>query len=195
MSLRAAVFSATALFMAWFAAGFLLFPDAPIELCRKGEPPVYCGKHGTPRTEEDYRNYRDWEAGLFLGMLVAAPLNYWYRRRARTGDERARRDVAWMDALSWRNQWRLRYLAGAMLAGTALGATAGYFLSAQTDPMFRLWIGGILALFPSFLAGLGLQYRFDPVALREQKATAIFEGLLAAAIPVLGTRLAGISLF
>ena len=52
--------------------GFARFPDAPIREC--AGPGGYCGKHGKPHTEAEYRSFATWQSVLFslwpLGMLA-----------------------------------------------------------------------------------------------------------------------------
>lgn len=59
--------------MLWFAGGFVLFPDAPIQRCAAGtaylfqdHPYGYCGKQGQSHTEADFWHFQLWQTVLFL---------------------------------------------------------------------------------------------------------------------------------
>jgi hypothetical protein len=75
------------------------------------------------------------------------------------------------DPLSYRNLWSLRWALGATVLSELLVGAGGITLFTYQQPFLKFWTGAALATLPGYAIGILLQRRFDPIPMKERRAT------------------------
>ena len=68
------------LFVCVFAYGFVTYPDAPIRRCGADQ---FCGKSNKPHSEQEFKDFTNWESMLVLSFASAFVAGYVLQRRRR----------------------------------------------------------------------------------------------------------------
>jgi hypothetical protein len=85
---------------------------------------------------------------------------------------------------SWEDLRPIHPLFVTLVSFQVLGAIAGFLLQAGPSWFESAWLGGALATFPGFLAGIPVQARLRPGSLALHKSTVIFLGAMALVMSV-----------
>lgn len=80
---------------------------------------------------------------------------------------------------SWEDLRPIHPLFVTTLVFQAIGAAVGFLLQAGPSWFESAWLGGALATFPGFLAGIPVQSYFRPGSLALHKGMVIFLGAIA----------------
>jgi hypothetical protein len=87
---------------------------------------------------------------------------------------------------SWSDLRPVRALAVTVVVVQICGGLLGLFFAPQLKVFLRLWIGGALATFPAFLAGLAIQANLHPGSIGENLVMVRRLGLIAALLSLAG---------
>jgi hypothetical protein len=80
---------------------------------------------------------------------------------------------------SWSDLQPVRALATTVFAAQVVGAVLGLLFASHSSWFLKLWFGGALATFPSFLLGLLIQARIKPGSISENGVMVRRLGLIA----------------
>ena len=83
---------------------------------------------------------------------------------------------------TWRDLQAIRPLTVTVYVAQIIGGISGLLLAPYVSWLGNLWAGAAIATFPSFLLGLLIQFRLDPVRIKENRVMVRRFGLVALAL-------------